>query len=90
MSQKTRPKIPLQKTLDRYTTNCLFPGTDNKIYLCVSPAHSPDNLFLGFVVDKAVAIDKSKINSLNETTDSKNDKPIGLLYAKDALYLKVS
>lgn len=44
--------------------------------------HSPDNLFLGFVVDKAATM---------ETIFSHADqshKPIGVLYAKDALYLR--
>ncbi|XP_068704273.1 alpha-1,6-mannosylglycoprotein 6-beta-N-acetylglucosaminyltransferase A-like [Montipora foliosa] len=43
--------------------------------------HSPDNLFLGFVVDKATTMETnpSKVNKV--------EKPIGVLYAKDALYL---
>lgn len=44
--------------------------------------HSPDNLFLGFVVDKAVTW---STNSFNPATEK--DRPIGLLYAKQADYL---
>ena len=50
-----------------------------------SIAHSPDNLFLGFVVDKAVTW---STNSFNPATEK--DRPIGLLYAKQAGYLNVS
>ncbi|CAH3195629.1 unnamed protein product, partial [Porites evermanni] len=49
--------------------------------------HSPDNLFLGFVVDKALAIEENRIKSFNHTTNSSTAKPIGLLYAKKASYL---
>ena len=50
----------------------------------LSPAHSPDNLFLGFVVDKAVAVET---RTSNETLSVQ--KPIGLLYGKKAGYLRV-
>ena len=50
----------------------------------LSPAHSPDNLFLGFVVDKAVAVET---RTSNETLSVQ--KPIGLLYGKKAEYLRV-
>ncbi|KAK2568382.1 hypothetical protein P5673_007411 [Acropora cervicornis] len=46
--------------------------------------HSPDNLFLGFVVDKAVAVETS---TSNETLSVQ--KPIGLLYGKKAGYLRI-
>ncbi|XP_044174948.1 alpha-1,6-mannosylglycoprotein 6-beta-N-acetylglucosaminyltransferase A-like isoform X1 [Acropora millepora] len=45
--------------------------------------HSPDNLFLGFVVDKAVAVET---RTSNETLSVQ--KPIGLLYGKKAGYLR--
>ncbi|XP_020612669.1 alpha-1,6-mannosylglycoprotein 6-beta-N-acetylglucosaminyltransferase A-like [Orbicella faveolata] len=48
--------------------------------------HSPDNLFLGFAIDKVVAMETSQGASLNDTKKPA-DKPIGLLYAKDALFL---
>ena len=47
-------------------------------------AHSPDNLFLGFVVDKATTMET------NPPKVNKVEKPIGVLYAKDATYLSVS
>ena len=54
----------------------------------LSSAHSPDNTFLGFVVDKAVTKETDvKIEFHKET---KKDKPIGVLYAKKANYLNVS
>lgn len=56
--------------------------------LFLSPAHSPDNHFLGFIVDKAVTNTDMKM-SFNQAT-KENDKPIGLLYAKHAGYLNVS
>ncbi|XP_068704283.1 alpha-1,6-mannosylglycoprotein 6-beta-N-acetylglucosaminyltransferase A-like isoform X2 [Montipora foliosa] len=43
--------------------------------------HSPDNLFLGFVVDKATTMET------NPPKVNKVEKPIGVLYAKDATYL---
>lgn len=49
-------------------------------------AHSPDNLFLGFVVDKATNEDAEGIPD----EETKSNKPIGVLYAKDAMYLQVS
>ena len=54
----------------------------------VASAHSPENLFLGFAIDKVVAMETSQVASLNHTTKS-GDKPIGLLYAKDAYFLLV-
>jgi len=57
--------------------------------LSVASAHSPDNLFLGFAIDKVVAMETSQGASLNDTKKPA-DKPIGLLYAKDALFLFVS
>lgn len=50
----------------------------------LSPAHSPDNLFLGFVVDKAVAVETRTSNEIWSV-----QKPIGLLYGKKAGYLRV-
>ena len=47
-------------------------------------AHSPDNLFLGFVVDKALTTEAHP-PQVNE-----GNKPKGVLYAKDATYLQVS
>lgn len=44
--------------------------------------HSPDNLFLGFVVDKALTTEAHP-PQVNE-----GNKPIGVLYAKDATYLQ--
>lgn len=66
--------------------------THNEIaqIFCLSPAHSPDNLFLGFVVDKALAVEESRIKSFNQTANSSPAKLIGLLYAKKASYLNVS
>jgi len=55
----------------------------------VDLAHSPDNLFLGFAIDKEVAMETSQGASHNDTTKPA-DKPIGLLYAKDAWFLAVS
>ena len=49
-------------------------------------AHSPDNLFLGFVVDKAAKEDAEGMPD----EEAKSNKPIGVLYAKDAMYLQVS
>ncbi|CAH3176440.1 unnamed protein product [Porites lobata] len=46
--------------------------------------HSPDNLFLGFVVDKASNEDAEGIRD----KETKSNKPIGVLYAKDAMYLQ--
>ncbi|CAH3025888.1 unnamed protein product [Porites evermanni] len=46
--------------------------------------HSPDNLFLGFVVDKATNEDAEDIPD----KETKSNKPIGVLYAKDAMYLQ--
>jgi len=46
--------------------------------------HSPDNLFLGFVVDEASA--SEAVPPPNDFT--KSSKPIGVLYAKDAVYLQ--
>ncbi|KAK2568503.1 hypothetical protein P5673_007563 [Acropora cervicornis] len=45
--------------------------------------HSPDNLFLGFVVDKALTTEAHP-PQVNE-----GNKPKGVLYAKDATYLQV-
>ncbi|XP_073232225.1 alpha-1,6-mannosylglycoprotein 6-beta-N-acetylglucosaminyltransferase A-like [Porites lutea] len=50
--------------------------------------HSPDNLFLGFVVDKALAVEENRLNSFKQTTNISSSKPIGLLYAKKAAYLR--
>ena len=55
----------------------------------VASAHSPDNLFLGFAIDKAVSMETSQVTSPNHLTKP-GDKPIGLLYAKDAWFLSVS
>lgn len=55
----------------------------------VASAHSPDNLFLGFAIGKAVSMETSQGTSSNHTTKP-GDKPIGLLYAKDAWFLSVS
>lgn len=54
-------------------------------FLCFYLAHSPDNLFLGFVVDEAAA--SEALPPPNDFT--KSSKPIGVLYAKDAVYLQV-
>jgi len=48
--------------------------------------HSPDNLFLGFAIDKVVSMETSQVSSLNDITKPAN-KPIGVLYAKDPLFL---
>ncbi|KAL9979524.1 hypothetical protein ACROYT_G017199 [Oculina patagonica] len=48
--------------------------------------HSPDNLFLGFAIDKVVATETNQKPSLDAPTN-RGDKPIGVLYAKDASYL---
>lgn len=48
--------------------------------------HSPDNLFLGFAIGKAVSMETNQGTSSNHTTKP-GDKPIGLLYAKDAWFL---
>ena len=55
------------------------------VFLCFYLAHSPDNLFLGFVVDEASA--SEAVPPPNDFT--KSSKPIGVLYAKDAVYLQV-
>ena len=92
-------KIPRYLGASEIITNAEFHAklkelflTHNKIaqIFCLLPAHSPDNLFLGFVVDKALAVEESRIKSFNQTTNSNPAKLIGLLYSKKASYLNVS
>ena len=41
-------------------------------------------------MDKALAVEENRLNSFNQTTNIGSSKPIGLLYAKKASYLRVS
>lgn len=63
-------------------SNCI------KLTFYLLSAHSPDNTFLGFVVDKAVT--KETDVKMEFHKETKKDKPIAVLYAKKANYLNVS
>lgn len=63
-------------------SNCI------KLTFYLLSAHSPNNTFLGFVVDKAVT--KETDMKMEFHKETKKDKPIAVLYAKKANYLNVS
>ena len=72
----TRLKLKILRPSD-YQLRC--PSTRRLMIVVLFTAHSPDNLFLGFVVSAPVPVDAQPLRK----------KPVGLVYGKDVEFWQV-